>query len=156
MEKNSRFCWEPMLWRFFGLMLIWAGGSKILDPVGFLGVIHSYQLALPDLVARLVAIVLPWFECFCGLLLIAGFWPEMSRWSLVILLGGFTVVTGQAWWRGLELSCGCFELGFLDPRVLRWVESAGFALFRNLVWLGVCFWLMRRELTQSGEAETKG
>lgn len=145
MSSSLRFSWKSAIWRLFGLVLVWAGGSKILDPVGFLGVIHSYQLSLPDLVARLVAIVLPWFECLCGLLLVSGYWKGMVRWVLVVLLGGFTVVTGQAWWRGLELSCGCFELGFLDPNVLRWVESAGFALIRNLGWLGVCAWLLRRE-----------
>jgi len=124
--------------------MLWASVSKLSDPIGFLASIHSYQLPLPSGLARTIAIVLPWFELLCGALLVIGFWTEAARRALIGLLVAFTAVTGQAWLRGLELSCGCFELDFIDPRYLRIIESAGFSFCRNLVLLAACGYLLRR------------
>ena len=124
--------------------MLWASVSKLSDPIGFLASIHSYQLPLPSGLARTIAIVLPWFELLCGALLVIGFWTEAARRALIGLLVAFTAVTGQAWVRGLELSCGCFELDFIDPRYLRIIESAGFSFCRNLVLLAACGYLLRR------------
>lgn len=124
--------------------MLWASVSKLSDPIGFLASIHSYQLPLPSGLARTIAIGLPWFELLCGALLVIGFWTEAARRALIGLLVAFTAVTGQAWLRGLELSCGCFELDFIDPRYLRIIESAGFSFCRNLVLLAACGYLLRR------------
>jgi uncharacterized membrane protein YphA (DoxX/SURF4 family) len=135
---------EAFGWRLFGVMLLWAGFSKVSDLIGFLASIHSFQLPLPSGVAEALAVILPWFELMCGGLLVFGMWPETSRLALFGLLLVFTLVTGQAWVRGLELSCGCFELDFIDPRYLRIIESAGFSFCRNLVLLAACGYLLRR------------
>lgn len=134
---------ERFGWSLFGLMFLWAGFSKISDPIGFLASIHSYQLPLPPGTAESIALILPWFELLCGGLLICGMWLETSRLAVVGLLLVFTLVTGQAWLRGLELSCGCFELDFIDSRYLRVMESAGFSFCRNLVLLGGGLCLLR-------------
>ena len=132
-----------IVWFLFGILLLWAGVSKLADPIGFLASIHSFELPLSDGLARAITLTLPWFELVCGFLLIFGVWPETARSALFGLLLVFTVVTGQAWMRGLELSCGCFELNFIDSRYLRILESAGFSFCRNLVLLGLCVWLKR-------------
>ena len=135
---------EKIGWRLFGVMLLWAGFSKISDPIGFLASIHSYQLPLSSGAPEILAVISPWFELICGGLLVFGIWPETSRLALVGLMLVFTLVTGQAWVRGLELSCGCFELDFIDSQYLRILESAGFSFGRNLVLLGMCVCLLRR------------
>jgi putative oxidoreductase len=130
-------------WRLLGVMMLWASVSKLSDPIGFLASIHAYQLPLPSSLPRTVAIVLPWFELLCGLLLVTGIWMEAARRALIGMLITFALVTGQAWLRGLDLSCGCFELDFIDSRYLRAFESAGFSFCRNLVLLAACGYLLR-------------
>ena len=119
-------------WRLFGFLFLFAGGSKLLDSHGFLESIYAFQLPLPALGAKIVALVLPVFEIVCGALLLMGSCREVAEMSVFSLLCSFTVITGQAWLRGLELSCGCFELEFLGDALLRWVESAGGSFLRNL------------------------
>jgi uncharacterized membrane protein YphA (DoxX/SURF4 family) len=146
---------ERFGWRLFGVMMLWAGFSKVSDPIGFLASIHSYQLPLPSSAAEALALILPWFELMCGGLLILGMWPETSRLALVGLLLVFTLVTGQAWIRGLELSCGCFELDFIDSRYLRIIESAGFSFCRNLVlFFGGAYLLRRSNDRRASSSET--
>ena len=79
-------------------------------------------------------------------MLVVGVWKEATRFSLVGLLSLFSVVTGQAWIRGLEISCGCFELPWVNPDLLHFFESPPVATIRNLIWLSACLWLLKRDL----------
>ena len=129
-------------WRLVGLLFLFSGGSKLGDPYGFLESIYSFQLPVPALVARLLALFLPVFEFLCGVLLVAGWWREIAAVSVFSLLCCFTLVTGQAWVRGLELSCGCFQLDFLSANLLHWLESAGVSFVRNLMLTLACAGLL--------------
>ena len=137
---NSR---EPMLkaivrWILGGL-LVWASLSKVANLQDFYISIVAYKLPLPDALSRLAAIILPWLELICGLLLIGRIWTRAaSMWALV-LFGVFVIATGQAWARGLKISCGCFNLSAfgLDAATgksfVKIVESVSFAFFRALL-----------------------
>lgn len=126
-----------------GVLFLWAAISKIGNPREFLGSVYAYELPFPRLILQGVAVVLPWLELLCGLLLVAGFWPETALFVATVLLGVFVLATGQAWARGLKIDCGCFNLDFLGPGLsssLKFVETAAFAFFRNLGLLGLIAW----------------
>lgn len=119
-----------------GVLLVWAALSKIANPLEFYSGLAAYQLPLPVLALRATAVVLPWLELICGLLLLAGLWTRAAAaWALVLFLS-FTVATGQAWARGLDIACGCFNLHVLGlgegrgHALVEFLESVGFAFVR--------------------------
>jgi len=122
----------------FGLLFIWASWDKILDPAGFARVIYNYRV-LPDLLIHPSAIILPWLEMGCGVLLVVG---RMTRGSLVILnslLLFFRAGLGLGLYRGLDIECGCFSLGSKGEKV------AWQTLTRDAVLLGLGLSLMLSE-----------
>lgn len=122
----------------FGLLFIWASWDKILDPAAFARVIYNYRV-LPDLLIHPSAIILPWLEMGCGVLLVVG---RMTGGSLIILnslLLIFGVVLGLGLYRGLDIECGCFSLGSKGEKV------AWQTLTRDAVLLGLGLSLMLSE-----------
>jgi putative oxidoreductase len=133
------------------LLMLWAAVSKLANPTEFLGSIYGYQLPLPRPVLLTAAVVLPWVELLCGLLLLAGFWSQTALLSVTGLLAIFVIATGQAWARGLDISCGCFNLKIFGlserlPGLVRFLESVSFAFFRNLLLVGLAGFLLRQSL----------
>ena len=55
-----------------GGTFIFASYSKILDPEGFARIVLNYRI-LPEVFINPFALILPWIELFCGILLIAGY-----------------------------------------------------------------------------------
>ena len=86
---------------------LYAGASKALDPQAFATDIDHYRL-LPHPVVLAVSVYLPWLEIFCGLAVLAR---RRERGALFVL-GGlcvlFCAALASAWFRGLDISCGCF------------------------------------------------
>jgi uncharacterized membrane protein YphA (DoxX/SURF4 family) len=133
---------------FLGLLFVWAAVSHLANPVESLGSIYAYQLSFPESWLKLAAVVLPWIELMCGLLLLVNVWPETALVGTAALTVLFLLVTGQAWARGLNISCGCFNLSVLgisktNPALVKFVESVGFAFFRNIVLTSICYFLLR-------------
>jgi hypothetical protein len=82
----------------------------------------------------------------------AGAWLDTALALLAAMLGVFVIAAAQAAWRGIEISCGCFDLTLLGlgdaaAGAVRWIESPGFALVRNLGLLAGTLWLLRGEVT---------
>lgn len=77
---------------FLGAFFIYMGLSKALQPVEFLKLARQYDIAQNHLVLNLIASALPWFEVFCGLLLILGVAVRGSALMLVAMLAPFTLV----------------------------------------------------------------
>ena len=150
-SKLPNHWWTALRW-LLGALMLWAAVSKLAQPTEFLGSIYAYDLPLPRTLQQLVAVVLPWLELLCGLLLIANQWSETALATLIGLLAVFVLATGQAWARGLEISCGCFNLEIFGAdstsKLLKFIESAGFAFFRNLILVLVAFALLRRRLAE--------
>ena len=125
----------------------WAAVSKRAKAHEFLGDLLGYELPLPRGLLKLGAVTLPWVELCCGLLLLSGWWRETALLLAGVLFLGFVVATGQAWLRGLPISCGCFDFQMLglDPEggLARVLESPGVALLRNLLLLAAVAWLFR-------------
>jgi putative oxidoreductase len=99
-----------ILWAFrigVGGVFIWAGLLKILDPLEFAQNIANYRVFPRDL-SVLIALVLPWVEVVCGILVILGIFRSASSFLLSGLLGVFLVLIMVTIFRGLDVDCGCF------------------------------------------------
>ena len=145
--------WTALRW-LFGALMLWAAVSKLANPTEFLSSIYAYETPLPRPLLQLAAVVLPWLELLCGLLLIANVWSETALATMIGLLAVFLVATGQAWARGLDISCGCFNLEVFganpSSKLLKFIESASFAFFRNLVLVSLAVLLLRQRLAELG------
>jgi putative oxidoreductase len=90
-----------------GAIFVVAGALKARDPAAFAVAVDHYRL-LPYPAAVAVALYLPWLEIVCG----AGvLWRRARLGALNLLLGLCVVFSGalaSAWWRHLDIACGCF------------------------------------------------
>jgi len=104
---TARFVIEWILRIGLGAVFIYAGGAKLPDIESFFWDIHHFELTHPD-VSILAAFFLPWLEIFAGLALIVG------RFYLgaIAICGGLSAIflgaISSAWYRGLDITCGCF------------------------------------------------
>jgi len=149
---------------FLGVLFIWAAISKLANPSQFHASIVAYEMPLPDVLTRLAAMTMPWLELFCGLMLLANVWIESALALTLLMYAGFICATGQAWVRGLDISCGCFDLRIIgldahSPTVM-FIDSARFAFFRNIALTGAAVHLLisalRRMRGARAEAPMKG
>ena len=99
---------------FLGGVFIWAGVVKIVSPLGFAQDIANYRL-FPQAFSFFLALMLPWIEVFCGLLVVAGIMHRSSAFFLSGLLVGFLFLIVITLIRGIDVECGCF--GNLARRV---------------------------------------
>ena len=91
-----------------GLVFLLYGLDKITRPDNFARAIANYRL-LPEALVNLVAVTLPWVECVCGLLLLAGQWVRSAALVSAFLLGVFVVAVSITLARGLDIACGCLD-----------------------------------------------
>jgi uncharacterized membrane protein YphA (DoxX/SURF4 family) len=78
-----------------GGLFIYMGFSKAMHPVEFLKLVRQYNLADHYLVLNVISSALPWFEVFCGLLLVLGVAVRGTALLLVAMLIPFTVLIFQ-------------------------------------------------------------
>ncbi len=125
-----------------GAAFIYLGLNKALHPVDFLKLVRQYELVQSSLGLNSIAVILPWFEIFCGLLLVAGVAVRGTALLLTLMLVPFTVVVIR---RALAIQsvqhiplcavkfdCGC---GTGEVYICRKVVE-------NLIFLGVSIWLL--------------
>ncbi|NLP11366.1 DoxX family membrane protein [bacterium] len=101
---------------FLAAVFIFAALGKIADPATFAEQIDRYRL-LPWPAVAAAAVVLPWLELLCGLLLIRGRCIQGASLWLIVLNGVFIVAIASAIVRGLDIDCGCFSLQGQTSRV---------------------------------------
>jgi hypothetical protein len=68
------------------------GLSKAVHPEEFLKLLRQYDLTSNSLLLNSIAAGLPWFEVFCGLLLLAGVAVRGSALLLILMLVPFSVL----------------------------------------------------------------
>ena len=125
-----------------GAAFVCLGLTKALHPVDFLKLLRQYDLTQHAMLLNAMAGALPWFEMFCGLLLLAGIAVRGTALTLALMLVSFTLLV---WHRALLLQsaqnlpfcavsfdCGC---GAGKAFVCR-------KLSENLVLLGLSVWLL--------------
>ena len=139
---------------FLGALFIFMGITKGLAPVEFLKVIRQYNAFDSHLLMNFVASTLPWFEVFCGTLLLLGVAVRGTALLLILMLVPFSILI---WQRALDIQqakalafcaikfdCGC---GSGEVPVCRKLaENAG--LIALSVWL--LFWPSHRWCLRPG------
>jgi uncharacterized membrane protein YphA (DoxX/SURF4 family) len=75
-----------------GAVFLYLGLNKALHVVDFLKLLRQYDILHNSLLLNSVAAALPWFEVFCGVLLLAGIAVRGTALTLLILLVPFTAL----------------------------------------------------------------
>jgi uncharacterized membrane protein YphA (DoxX/SURF4 family) len=92
-----------------GVVFIYASIDKILKPEGFAQAIYNYRM-MPHVAINLMAIVMPWLELICGVLIVIGVFVRGSALLIGFMLLVFVIAISFALVRGLDISCGCFRV----------------------------------------------
>ena len=90
-----------------GGLFVFAGALKIFDPQLFAHEIDQYRL-VPHAWINGVAVVLPWLELNCGILLVMGVWVRPAAGWAGLMSLSFLVAVASVLARGLKIKCGCF------------------------------------------------
>jgi len=73
-----------------GALLIYVGFIKAMHPVDFLKVLRQYELVHSPFLLNTIASTLPWFEIFCGLLLVCGVAVRGTALLAILMLVPFS------------------------------------------------------------------
>jgi uncharacterized membrane protein YphA (DoxX/SURF4 family) len=74
-----------------GAFFIYSGFVKAMHPVEFLKIIRQYEMVSNPFVLNSIASALPWFEVFCGLLLVLGVAVRGTVLMILAMLIPFTL-----------------------------------------------------------------
>ncbi|PTX44195.1 putative membrane protein YphA (DoxX/SURF4 family) [Christiangramia gaetbulicola] len=97
-----------------GVLFIFSGFIKLNDPVGFSYKLQEYfsepVLDIPFLIpfALIIAILLVIFELVVGIMLLIGYAPKFTSWSLLVMIIFFTFLTFYSAYFNKVTDCGCF------------------------------------------------
>jgi uncharacterized membrane protein YphA (DoxX/SURF4 family) len=139
--KKKRLEIAAVLARWFlGGVFIYMGLVKALDPVTFLKLLREYEMVGSPVVLNSIASALPWFEIFCGVLLLTGVAVRGSAFVLLAMLIPFTLIvikramaiasTDGIFFCAVKFNCGCGGGDVLICQKL--VENTGLMLLALL------------------------
>ncbi len=118
-------------------LFLYSGIVKLADPLGTADSVRNYDL-IGDPWVTAVALFLPWVELVVGGLLLFGLWVPGALAVVMASAVAFLLAIGSAWWRGLDISCGCLGAGGSGGSGP--VHYAGH-MVGLVALLGVCGWL---------------
>jgi len=75
-----------------GAAFLYLGLNKALHPVDFLKLVQQYDITQNAFLLNSIAAALPWFEVFCGLLLLTGVAVRGTALTLLLMLVPFTLL----------------------------------------------------------------
>ena len=75
-----------------GGLFVYMGLEKAMHPADFLTLVREYDMVSTPFLLNSIAATLPWFETFCGLLLLAGIAVRGTAVILVVMLIPFTLL----------------------------------------------------------------
>ncbi len=112
--RSSRASWLSgvLLLVRLGMAAVFIAAAlpKIQSPDLFASDVFNYQM-LPNWGVNVVAIGLPWLELVVGVCLGLGIWTRASALWMAGMMVVFMIALASATARGLDISCGCFEVG---------------------------------------------
>jgi len=93
---------------YIGGLFVYASMYKINYAGEFAASIANYQI-VPFWAVNIMALLMPWMELICGLLLVAG----IRTHAATIIIMGFLIMFTMAIFinliRGVQIGCGCFN-----------------------------------------------
>ena len=104
---SARLALEWILRLGLAALFIYAGVTKVRNIEAFFWDIHHFELTHPDL-SLILAVSLPWIEIIAGLALIFGRLYFGGIAICGMLSAVFLGAISSAWYRGLDITCGCF------------------------------------------------
>lgn len=115
-----------------GAIFLYASVEKILYPAAFAEAIANYDL-LPHNLIFLTALWLPWLEAILGIALLSGQLVRGSALIAAALMTAFSFAITISYFRGIDISCGCFSLDSNQA------SNMGLVLLRDVAILLACF-----------------
>ena len=116
-----------------GIVFIYAGIAKLLDPGAFAKTVSHYNI-VPNFLLVPFAAGLPALELLAGLGLMMN--VRGSLVVILVLLVIFSLVLGYGIFSGMDVDCGCFS-----PEEISTRNGLKNALFRDLLMIAVVFYL---------------
>lgn len=110
MKTGYREGAEIILRLGFGILLLYSSYQKILHPWEFSFDIENYRI-IGEGLSRVAAVWIPYLELVIGLFLISGIWLKETVLMNFLLMFIFFTLVIQAYFRGLDINCGCFHPG---------------------------------------------
>lgn len=110
---------------FIGALFGYAGIYKINHLAGFSEAIADYEM-VPYWAVNTLAVLIPWIEIVCGILLLLGAYTHAAAIVIGGMLMSFSGAILVNLLSGSHISCGCFQT--FEP--ITWK-----ALGRDLLWL---------------------
>ena len=111
-----------------GYIFLSYGIGKIANPTLFVSEIANYDM-VPNFSLNMIAMILPWVETICGVLLITGVKVKANSVITASMMFVFVIAVIAAMARGLDINCGCSST---NP------QKVGFPkLIENLFLLGI-------------------
>lgn len=97
----------PIIRLILGILFLVAAYEKLSTPGEFAQSILNYRV-FGEWLSHWFAVILPPLEFILGILLIFGFWLETSFLLTLGLYLVFDLMILQAYFRHLDIMCGCF------------------------------------------------
>lgn len=97
-----------------GVLFIISGFVKLDDPMGFSFKLEEYfsesvlNITFFEPYALAIGLVVVIFELLVGVMLLVGYKPKFTLWSLLIMIVFFTFLTGYSAVTNKVTDCGCF------------------------------------------------
>lgn len=113
---------------YIGGLFIYASMYKINYTAEFAEAIVSYQI-VPYWAVNIIAVMLPWVELICGILLVAGIRAKSAAFIIALLLTFFTVALLINLLEDSPISCGCFHA--MEDKISWW------SALRDLIWVAM-------------------
>ena len=116
-----------------GSIFIFAAIDKIANPDAFAKSINNFHV-LPYSMINIPALILPWVELLCGILVLMGIKQKASSLLISAMLAVFIIAIIVAIFRGYNINCGCF--GENSPAAAAEVTKVGWTkVIEDLRWL---------------------
>jgi uncharacterized membrane protein YphA (DoxX/SURF4 family) len=104
-------------WWLAGVFIVMGLHKALPHPQAFLGLVRQYHLVTSPILLNSIGAALPWFEVFCGLLLLAGVAVRGAALNSLVMLVPFTLVVLKEALRraaaegipfcAVKFDCGC-------------------------------------------------
>lgn len=129
------------------LVFFYGGATKIGKPQAFAEIIGAYGI-LPDSLVLPTAYLLPPLEIAAAIGLLLA--VRMALVTTTLFMAMFILVLFYGIWLGLDIDCGCFDIGSMEHQVFDGLKGALMRDLLLLLPLGMC-WFFEREKSKTFE-----